>query len=334
MLFGAATPLGKLLVARAGPVALASVFYLSAGAALALVAPARPHVKDAPLRLPDVPVLVAVAVLGGVVGPVLMLFGLSRVSGVSGSLLLNLEAPATMVLATAVFGEHLGRREALAAAIIVGGAALLALEPVRTDASDSAIGALALLGASVAWGIDNNLTQRLSLRDPIALVRWKALAAGTGNLALALAFGSAFPGKGALVGAIVVGALGYGASIALDAYALRLVGAAREAAYFATAPFFGALLAVPVLRERLAPMQLAGGMAIAWGTWRLLRERHAHAHLHPTLTHEHLHQHDSHHQHDHPPETAPGEPHAHVHTHAPLSHAHAHVSDAHHRHRH
>lgn len=333
-LFGVAAPFGKALLSHAGPVALASVFYLSAGVVLCVVTPFRRGGAEAPLRRHDAPLLVAIAVLGGIVGPVLMLLGLARVSGVAGSLLLNLEAPATILLAVAFFGEHLGRREAIGAAFVVAGAALLAIPSSSSGSGGAPWGAVAVAGACLAWGIDNNLTQRLSLRDPIALVRWKALGAGGGSALVALAIGDRFPTGSAMTGAAVVGATSYGVSIVLDAYALRFVGAAREATYFATAPFFGALAAVPVLGERIGLPHVVAAAAMAWGTSRLVRERHGHHHVHEAVTHEHAHVHDLHHQHEHAADAPVDEPHSHVHTHAPLAHDHAHVPDAHHRHRH
>lgn len=333
-LFGLTAPLGKALVAHAGPVALASVFYLSAGVVLSFVALIRGGAAEAPLRRRDLRVLAAIAVLGGIVGPVLMLYGLSKVAGVTGALLLNLEAPATIVLAVALFGEHLGRREMTAAALVIAGAGLLTLDSGPDGVSAAPDGVIALAGASLAWGVDNNLTQRLSLRDPVALVRFKALAAGGGSLVVAVALGESFPTGRFMVGAMLVGVLSYGISILLDTYALRLVGAAREAAYFATAPFFGALVALPLFGERLAVAQLAAGACMAVGAWMLLRERHRHEHVHDPITHEHIHVHDDHHRHDHVPGVPVDEPHSHVHTHLPLVHDHAHVSDTHHRHRH
>jgi drug/metabolite transporter (DMT)-like permease len=332
MLFGLGAPFGKLLVAEAGPVALAAVFYLSAGLSLALLR-GRSRGVEAPIQRTDAPLLLVVAVLGGIVGPVLMLHGLRLVPGVTGALLLNLEAPFTMLLAVTLFGEHLGRRELSAAGVVVGGAALLGLAPGTEPSVRSAWGIAALAGATLCWGLDNNLSQRLSLRDPIAVVRVKALSAGTGNLLIALWLGDRFPVGPVLLAAIAVGIASYGLSILLDAYALRHVGAAREAAYFATAPFFGALVAVPLLGETLTGTQLAAGGLMGLGVIALLRERHAHEHVHEALTHEHLHAHDEHHRHAHALEPPAGE-HSHPHTHEPIEHQHPHVSDAHHRHRH
>lgn len=331
VLFGLSAPLAKLLLPSTPPLVLAGLLYLGGGLALTLVSLLRPgRGGEAKLRGTDAPTLVAIIVLGGIAGPVLMLVGLSRLSGTVGSLLLNLEAPATIVLATLVFREHLGRRELGAAGLILLGALVLGLGPgeVRADP----LGIAALAAACLCWALDNNLTQRLSLRDPVQLVQAKALGAGACSLGVALASGMALPDPRPLGAALLLGAFSYGASIVLDTYALRLLGAAREAALFATAPFVGALAAVPILGESLGiPVLLAGGL-MALGVGSLLRERHRHGHTHEPLEHDHLHEHDAHHAHHHA-EPVIG-PHAHLHRHAALTHDHPHVSDLHHRHAH
>uniref|UniRef100_UPI001147784D DMT family transporter n=1 Tax=Myxococcus sp. AB036A TaxID=2562793 RepID=UPI001147784D len=251
---------------------------------------------------------------------------------VAASLLLNLEGPFTILLALLVFGEHLGRAGALAAAFIMAGAGVLAFQ--EGELKGDVLGALSLAGACLAWAVDNNLTQRLSLKDPIALVRTKALGSGGCTLVLAWLTGQSIP-SGAVLGAtLVLGFASYGLSIVLDAYALRLVGAAREAAYFATAPFVGALVAIPLLGEGLRSLDLLAGALMAAGVVLLLRERHGHEHTHAELEHEHLHVHDAHHLHEHPPGMDASKPHSHPHRHAPLTHDHPHVSDLHHRHKH
>jgi drug/metabolite transporter (DMT)-like permease len=335
-LFGVSAPLAKLLLAEADPFVLAGLLYLGGGLALAALRGLRrgaaPAGREAPLGRADLPLLGAIAAVGGMAGPVLMLVGLTRVSGVAGALLLNLEAPLTILLAVAWFGEHLGRREVGAAALVSAGAGVLAWAPsgLRADA----IGVLALAGACACWAIDNNLVQRLTLRDPVAVARAKALVAGSATLLLALSIGRPLPAPGVVGMALALGAASFGASIVLDTYALRLLGAAREAAYFATAPFVGALLAVPILGESLGVREAGAGLVMALGVALLLRERHSHEHVHDEMEHEHLHVHDEHHRHEHGDGVAGGEPHAHPHRHEPLRHAHPHVSDAHHRHPH
>ncbi len=331
-LFGVSAPISKRLLGGVSPQVLAGLLYLGAGLALTLYRALRPATTEAPLVKADLPKLAAVVAAGGVAGPVLMLFGLQRTSAVTSSLLLNLEAPFTIALAVLVFREHLGRYAAGAMALILAGAAILRLQPGAHRADTP--GVLLLAGACAAWALDNNLTQRLSLRDPFALVRVKTLAAGSFNLALGLLIAGRMPSPRVTMAALALGSVSYGASVVLDAYALRLVGAAREAAYFATAPFLGALAAIFLTNERpgwsdgLAMAVMAAGVAL------LLRERHGHGHAHEALDHAHAHVHDEHHQHAHGPDDPAGEPHAHTHHHAPLAHDHAHTPDAHHRHRH
>ena len=333
-LFGASAPVCKRLLPDTGPILLAGLLYLGAGLGLSLYRALAPGAADpareAALRRADAWPLAGIVVAGGLVGPVLMLFGLWRMSALSGSLLLNLEAPFTILLAVGLFGEHLGRRAGLGAALVVGGGVLLAVRPgeLRGDA----LGALAIAGACLAWALDNNLTQRLSLRSPVLVVRIKTLSAGAGSLALALALGHRLPSAGVVLAALLVGSLSYGASILLDAHALRLLGAAREAAFFATAPFLGALLSIPLLGDRLGAVDVAAGLLMAAGVVALLREHHSHEHTHDHIEHEHAHVHDEHHRHDHDGPVT--EPHSHPHRHEPLTHAHPHAPDLHHRHRH
>lgn len=332
-LFGSSAPIAKLLLGQIRPVLLAGLLYLGAAVGLWLHRALAKPSREAPLGRSDWWRLALVVLSGGIAGPVLMLMGLSRVTSLTGALLLNLEAPLTVLLAVVLFREHLGRWGVAAAVLIFAGAAMLKLEPGALGAD--AHGVLLIAAACACWALDNNLTQTLSLKDPFAIVRIKTLVAGVTNTALGLSsMPGQFPSASFVFGAMLVGSLSYGASVVLDAYALRLVGAAREAAYFATAPFVGALASVgfggDVLRihDGLAMAAMAGGVAL------LLKERHAHHHLHDDLVHEHLHEHDEHHQHSHGADVPIGPAHSHAHRHVPLTHDHPHVPDAHHRHPH
>jgi len=329
-LFGASAPFGKGLLAHTSPVQLSALLYLGAGMALTVVRWASPAAREAPLRRSDGSWLAAIALAGGVLGPLLLLTGLDRVSGVTGSLLLNLEMPLTVLLAVLVFREHLGGGE-LAGTLSIGAAAVL-LGVGSAGSSADGVGVAAVAGACLCWAVDNNLTARLSLRNPVHVAQWKTLGAGVCSLGLSASFGGPTPPLAVVAQALVLGAVSYGLSLVLTLRALRILGAARQSAYFAAAPFAGALLSVPLLRDSLGPTELGAAALMAFGVVGLLRARHAHAHIHTPLTHDHLHTHDEHHAHTHA-EPADG-PHAHAHTHEGLRHEHAHVSDAHHRHEH
>lgn len=329
-LFGASTPVAKLLVPGTGPLVLAGLLYLGAGLGLALAGRARRAGAEAPLRRGDLPVLALVIVAGGLAGPALLVAGLARLSGASAALLLNLEAPFTIALAAVALRERLAAREAAGAGAVVVGAAALAWAPGALAASPA--GAALVASACAAWAVDNSASQRLAIRDPVAVARTKTLVAGAANVALGLVAGERLPAAGLVAAALATGALGYGASLVLHLLAVRAIGAARQAAYFATGPFIGAVLAIPLLGDRLTPVQLAAGALMAAGIALVVGAHHAHAHRHEALEHEHAHVHDAHHAHAHSEPVV--EPHSHAHRHAPLVHDHPHAPDVHHRHGH
>jgi drug/metabolite transporter (DMT)-like permease len=333
-LFGASTPLAKTMLRDVDPWMMAGLLYLGAGIGLAAVHLSRNALRlpalEAPLRQADVPWLIAVIVSGGILGPLFLMFGLARTEAAGASLLLNLEGLATMGIAWLVFRENVDRRLLLGAFAILAGAALLSW---RGRASLD-WGALLIAGACVSWGIDNNLTRRLSSADPVRIAMLKGLVAGTVNLTLALAQGASLPDAGTILAAGVVGFFGYGVSLVLFVFGLRYLGTARTGAYFSLAPFIGALLSVTLLDEPLTVRLAAAGGLMAVGLWLHLTERHEHEHAHEAMRHEHRHSHDEHHRHAHGPLDPPGEPHSHAHRHTPLVHRHPHYPDLHHRHRH
>jgi drug/metabolite transporter (DMT)-like permease len=331
LLFGASTPLAKLLLGETSPWLLAGLLYLGSGLGLAAVSLLKRSVS---FRLPHKErlALAGAVVAGGVAGPLLLMWGLSRMAASSAALLLNAEAVFTALIAWFVFRESFDRRIALGMALIVAGALVLSF-PAETFLEGLAP-VLAVLGACLAWALDNNLTRKASLADPVVIAMAKGLVAGASNTALAFAAGAALPSLPVLGGALVVGWLGYGVSLALFVVALRELGTARSAAYFSTAPFAGALFAVPLLGERVTVTLFMAGVLMAVGVWLHVSERHQHRHTHEPLEHTHEHAHDEHHRHAHEGAGAAGTPHSHAHRHDGVTHAHPHYPDAHHRHRH
>ncbi|GLI24756.1 drug/metabolite transporter (DMT)-like permease [Xanthobacter flavus] len=261
-LFGASTPLAKLLLGAVDPWMMAGLLYLGAGAGLAAVHLSRAALRlpavEAPLRQTDLPWLALVILAGGVLGPLLLMFGLARTDGASASLLLNLEGVATMAIAWIAFRENVDRRLLLGALAILAGAALLSWQGRAT----LDLGTVLIAGACLCWGIDNNLTRKLSSADPVQIAMLKGLIAGTINLVIALGHGAAFPSAGAVAAAAVVGFFGYGVSLALFVLALRHLGTARTGAYFSLAPFVGAVRRPEGDRGILARRHLHLGLAL------------------------------------------------------------------------
>ena len=329
-LFGAGAPLAKALMAGVSPWMLAGLLYLGSGLGLALLRLVRRSPAVA-LASGEWPWLAGAVLAGGVVGPVLLMFALSGMPASGASLLLNAEGVFTALLAWFVFKENFDRRIALGMLAIVAGAVVLSW-PGNAEFG-TPWPALAVLGACLAWGIDNNLTRKVSLADATWVAMVKGLAAGSVNLAIALTLGASLPSMAVLAGSATLGFFAYGISLTLFVVALRHLGTARTGAYFSVAPFFGAVLAVLVLGESVTPALLIAGLLMALGVWLHLSESHAHLHTHDAMEHEHEHVHDAHHEHHAPGEAPPG-PHTHRHRHAPMSHSHEHFPDEHHRHSH
>jgi drug/metabolite transporter (DMT)-like permease len=331
LLFGAGTPIAKLLLADVSPWMLAGLLYLGSGVGLGTYrlirrAP-RPHLNRHEL----VPLAGAVF-FGGLVGPVLLMFGLLGMPASGASLLLNAEGVATALLAWFVFKENFDRRIALGMGAIVAGAVVLSW-PGQADFT-GIWPSLAILGACLAWGIDNNLTRKVALHDATWLAAVKGLVAGPVNLVIAFALGAVLPPLLNVGAAMLTGLLAYGISLVLFIVALRHIGTARAGAYFSIAPFFGAVLAIALGDPITIPLIIAG-VLMALGVWLHLTERHEHPHTHQPLAHDHWHTHpDAHHDHQHAEPVAAGTRHRHPHVHVELTHTHEHYPDSHHRHSH
>jgi drug/metabolite transporter (DMT)-like permease len=330
LLFGAGTPLAKMLLRDVGPWMLAGLFYLGSGVGLTLYRTLR---RAEPVRLArgETGWLAGAVLAGGIAGPVLLMFGLSGMPASGASLLLNAEGVFTALLAWMVFRENFDRRIAIGMAAIALGAVILSW-PEETGFA-GLWPALAVLGACFAWGIDNNLTRKVSLNDATWIAAIKGTAAGCINLLLAFLLGDRLPELPVLSAAMMVGFLAYGVSLALFVIGLRHLGTARTGAYFSVAPFFGAILAL-MSGEPLTLKLLGAGSLMAIGVWLHLTEQHVHEHTHEVLEHTHEHEHDDHHRHEHDELVIEEQKHRHIHRHVDLQHSHPHFPDAHHRHDH
>jgi drug/metabolite transporter (DMT)-like permease len=339
VLFGASAPLSKMLLQDIEPVILAGLLYLGSGVSAVILRYFRlASEKDVPVEADltphDIPWLAGAVIAGGILAPILLLLGLKSTPAATASLLLNLESVATVVIASFIFREAIGKRVWWAMAFISIAGIALSLDV--TGRWGLSIGALAVIGACFLWGLDNNLTRNVSAKDPLAIVAIKGLAAGSFSLLLGLILGNSLPSLWIIVLAMLVGSFSYGVSITLFVLAMRSLGAARTGTLFSTAPFVGAALSLVILREQPTTLFFVSLPLMIIGVALMLSESHAHAHAHELEEHDHCHSHpDSHHLHTHDSES-PEEAltHSHWHTHPPAVHVHAHTPDLHHRHNH
>lgn len=333
-LFGASTPFAKALAGDISPVLLAGLLYLGSGLGLTGVRLIRDgRWVESGLKAAECPWLLGAIGFGGILGPAALMFGLVHTTGAAASLLLNLEAVLTAALAWLVFKENADARVVLGMVVIVAGGVLLSW-PTEEIGATPWLGSLAIAAACLCWAIDNNLTRKVSASDALFIAGAKGLAAGATNTALALLFGVPLPSFLAGVSAMLLGLLGYGVSLVMFVLALRGLGSARTGAYFSTAPFIGATIALFGFGEAATWTFWAAAGLMGIGVWLHLTEHHHHEHEHGPVEHSHSHEHDQHHQHDHADCLNPSDRHSHAHRHAPLTHSHPHFPDIHHQHGH
>jgi drug/metabolite transporter (DMT)-like permease len=333
LLFGASTPLAKLLLADIGPFVLAGLLYV--GAAFAVFPAA---VSGGPmlsgLRGRNLRLLCGAIVFGGIAGPVLLLEGLRRAPAGSVSLWLNLETTATALLAWLFFKEDMGRRVWLAIGLV--GVAGVALAWPFEPSSVQAVGLV--VAACFCWGAENNFTALIDGLTPSQSTFLKGAVAGLVNLAVGVGLAGEISSLGSvsdsLFAALALGGLCYGVSLALYVRGAQQLGAARSQLIFSAAPFFGLTLSWVLLGEPVLRLQVVAGALMAAGMGLMLGARHEHGHHHSAQTHTHDHRHDDGH-HDHTHEDLPaGVRHTHEHSHPEKTHSHPHRPDLHHRHDH
>jgi len=338
VLFGASAPLAKLLLGEIEPVLLAAFLYLGSGFGLLIIKALQLVGKssvnaEAMIKKEDFIWLAGATLAGGIMAPIILLFGLRDTPGATASLLLNFESVATTIIAALAFKEAVSSRAWYAIITITLASIILSVNP--SSEWGFSIGAFGILAACVLWGIDNNLTRNISAKDPLTIVTIKGLVAGTFSLALAIMLGNRLPAWNILLGAMILGSMSYGLSITLFIRAMRELGAARTSALFGSAPFAGIAISLFLFHETTSFMFLLAIPLMVAGTIFLVYEQHAHLHSHEASVHEHAHNHDDgHHGHDHGESGIHVRSHSHLHEHLCREHEHHHMPDIHHRHTH
>jgi drug/metabolite transporter (DMT)-like permease len=246
--FGVTTP----LIARAGhgvgALTTAALLYIGACAASGLLSLVSPRAGVSPRAHIGRVMLIALA--GAGVAPSLLAWGLQRVGGTAGSLLLNLETVFTIALASVIFRERFGARVAIAMTLMVTGGLAAALHGGKS-LSFGGLGAAAIAGATFAWAIDNTLTRGLTDVDPLQLVACKGALGAFVTLIGAVSLREPWPSASSAILLVACGATGYGLSLRLYLLAQRRVGASRTASLFSIAPFVGATLGWFVSDDRV-----------------------------------------------------------------------------------
>ena len=330
--FGASAPIAKLLLGdNIAPIFLAAFLYLGSGTGIFLVRLTqrmRSKESEAGIKPPDIKWLAGAIISGGIMAPIILMISLQNTPASTASLLLNFEGVGTTVIALLFFKEAISRR-AWTAIIIITLASIFLSTNFKSGFGLS-LGALGIILACVLWGLDNNFTRNISGKDPLAIVAWKGLVAGTFSFFLALFLGNPLPSIATIFYTLVLGFVSYGLSTILFIRSMRGLGAARTSALYGTAPLAGVLLSIAIFGEFPSFLFIIAAILMIGGASLLINEQHAHWHIHTALFHEHSHSHkDPSHGH-----ADVDDVHSHEHEHPAEEHEHDHMPDIHHRHGH
>jgi len=330
--FGAGAPIAKFLLDdNIDPIFLAAFLYLGSGTGISLVKLTRrmrSNEVEAAIKRADVQWLAGAIVSGGILAPIVLMISLQNTPASTASLLLNFEGVGTTLIALLFFKEAISRRAWTAILVITLASIFLSTD--LTSGFGLSPGALGIILACILWGADNNFTRNISGKDPLAIVAWKGLIAGTFSFFLAWFLGNPFPSLKTVIGTLLLGFISYGLSTMLFIRSMRGLGAARTSALYGTAPLAGVLLSILIFGELPSFMLIVATILMIGGALLLVNEQHEHSHVHTALFHEHSHRHDDlAHAHD----VVDGV-HAHEHEHPAEKHTHDHMPDIHHRHGH
>lgn len=328
LFFGASAPVSKLLLGDVPPVLMAAFLYLGSGTGISFIKLFQrlaSNQKEAGIKAPDVKWLAGAIISGGILAPIVLMISLKNTLASTASLLLNFEGVGTTLIALFFFRESISRR-ALSAIFVITLASIF-LSTNFAGRFAFSLGALGVILACVLWGVDNNFTRNISAKDPLTIVAWKGLVAGTFSLLLGLGLGQRPPALASLLGILLLGFVSYGLSTMLFIYSMRGLGAARTSALYGTAPLAGVLLSFIIFRDPITLLFIFAAALMVAGALLLANEEHAHFHIHMPVVHEHRHGHDELHVHD-----AADMAHSHEHEHPRTEHEHGHMPDIHHRH--
>lgn len=328
LFFGASAPVSKLLLGNVPPVLMAAFLYLGSGTGISLIKLYQrfsKNQKEAGIKRPDIGWLAGAIISGGIIAPIILMISLKNTPASTASLLLNFEGVGTTLLALLFFHESISHR-ALAAISAITLASIFLSTSFKGGFGFS-LGALGILLACLLWGLDNNLTRNISGKDPLTIVAWKGLVAGTFSLILGLVLGQQLPALITILSILLLGFISYGLSTMLFIYSMRGLGAARTSALYGTAPLAGVILSIIIFHDSITNLFIIAAVLMVAGALLLANEEHAHFHIHMPVVHEHLHIHDEFHTHGEQEGT-----HSHEHEHSRTEHEHGHMPDIHHRH--
>lgn len=249
-LYAISSPVSKILLNKVSPTMMAALLYLGAGIGMSIIGFYRKKTgkikEEMKITKKEMPYTVGMVVLD-ILAPIFLMIGLTRTTPANVSLLNNFEIVATSLIALFIFKEVISKRLWIAIILITIASIVLSIE----DASSFSfsLGSIFVLIASVCWGLENNCTRMLSVKDPLQVVVIKGFGSGFGSLLISFILKETSTDVFYIIATLLLGFVAYGLSIYFYVYAQRELGAAKTSAYYAIAPFIGVVLSFIIFSD-------------------------------------------------------------------------------------
>jgi drug/metabolite transporter (DMT)-like permease len=273
LLFGSVSTIAKPILSNISPLLLSSLVYLISGLALTPVAQ---RIKYS-FRRNDYLLLITASISGAVIAPAMFFFGLKQTTAIDSSILSNGEIIFSILLAMAFFKEKLNRIGYVAMALVLIGLVIVTTN-LQFDSSLQKIntGNLLIIGATLFWGLDNNISKIISHRiDVIKIIQLKSFIGGIILLALVFLLGIPVSiSMPQIPYILLLGIVSFAASLYFFLHSLKRIGTINTMLIFSLSSVFGLVLASIFLYEQISIFQIIATGIMLSGIYLIYRNNH------------------------------------------------------------
>jgi len=266
LLFGSVSTIAKPIVSNVNPLILASFVYLISGLA---ITPVAKHVKY-PIKGNDLILLLITSICGAAIAPAMFFIGLKLTTAADSSLLSIGEIIFSIILALSVFGEKTNWIGYIAIALVLASVIIVSTN-LQFDNLLLKLntGNLLIIGATLFWGLDNNISRILSHRiDITKIIQLKSIIGGL--ILLVLTFLMDIPLNISLMqipSILLLGIVGFAASLYFFLHGLNKIGTTNTLLILSLSSVFGLVLASVVLHEQISTIQIIAGGIMLFGIY-------------------------------------------------------------------
>ena len=246
-LFALCIPFAKLLSNHVPTVTMGGLLYLGAGFGLFLTFLLKHSDSELSLTKKEIPYSICMIILD-ICAIIFLMLGISKTTGANASLIGNFELAATVIFAFLIFKEKISKNLFISILLITLASIILTFEGYGSFIFN--IGSFFVLLSCICWGLENNFTRLLSIKDTRQITIIKGIFSGLGGLIISLIIGEVFPSTKWVLLTMLLGFFSYGVSVCLYIYAQRFLGASKTGAIYSLAPYFGVVFSLIILKEK------------------------------------------------------------------------------------